>query len=594
MKGEKKKDRSLNRARFSLAGQVLLFSLLAAVLTAILSFFVLRNGAEREVWEEREAQADRLTEDLVSTVKHYPAYEWLLSYWFQHGDTLDVEYTLTDSTIEKAKRFSRQYPGLTIDYLKTEELEAMPEADRKLYAEIVYGRLVDLLNSLKEIYEPSYLGVLIMNTDYTHGTFILCGASAGQKRGSNYEDAYVIGVEADSTPEQKENMLLARSGGRNLARSGNYVDCYGYVQDILDSRHVVVAVTYDISGVEKEVQSQVIRGMLMFIGLQLVLAFLLYILIYMTVVRPVGWIQKNVWLYQEEKNSEPVLKDLSRIRLRNELGALSTDISDMVVSIDQYVSEIREITADKERIEAELNVAKRIQAEMLPSKFPAFPERTDFDLFALMSPAKEVGGDFYDFFLLDEHRLVLVIADVSGKGVPAALFMVNAKTRIQTQAGFGHSPREILSSVNEQLCEGNEIGFFVTVWLAIINLDTGKGIAANAGHEHPVLRHADGRYELIEYMHSPAVGIMEGIPMEEHEFELKAGDRIFVYTDGVPEATNGEGELFGTERMLKVLNSYGDASLEDVLHGMKKEIDTFVGDSVQFDDITMLGFDYRK
>ncbi len=591
-KEEKKKFRRLDRTRFSLAGQVLIFSLLAAILTAILSYFVLKQGVDKRVRDARSDLADSLTEDIVVTIKGYPAYEWLLTYWFEHSDTLDVEYTLTDVTIEKARKFSEKYPGKVIDYVRPEDLEGMPAEDQKLYAEVVYNQMLSLMNSLKEIYEPSYLSILIMNSDYTHGTFILSGASSEQKRGSNYEDAYVIGVEADSTPQQKESMMTAAKGERLLTQSGDYIDSFGYIQDILDGYHVMVGVAYNISGMISEVEHQVLSGMYMFIILQALLAIALFILIYVYAVRPIERIQKNVWYYREKKESERVLKDLEEINIRNELGALSSDISDMIISIDQYVEEIQDITAEKEKIAAELSVATKIQADMLPSTFPAFPNRREFDLYATMNPAKEVGGDFYDFFLIDDDHICLVIADVSGKSVPAALFMVNSKTRIQNQANFGKSPGKILSAVNEQLCEGNESGFFVTVWLAIIDLTTGKGVAVNAGHEHPVIRRANGAYEAVVYKHSPAVAVMEGIPFKEHEFELYPGDRIFVYTDGVPEATNINDELFGEERMLASLNSHGEDSLQELLPNLKKDIDAFVGDAIQFDDITMLGFDY--
>ena len=230
---------------------------------------------------------------------------------------------------------------------------------------------------------------------------------------------------------------------------------------------------------------------------------------------------------------------------------------------------------------------------MLPRIFPAFPDRKEFDLYASMDPAKEVGGDFYDFFLVDDDHIALVMADVSGKGVPAALFMVIAKTLIKNRAQLGESPAEILKNVNEQLCEGNEAELFVTVWLAVIEISTGRGLAANAGHEHPVIRRADGKYELVTYRHSPAVAAMEGTKFREHPFEMYPGDRLFVYTDGVPEATNAENELFGAERMLAALNRDPDASPEELLHTVRKEIDAFVGDAPQFDDITMMSFCYN-
>lgn len=252
----------------------------------------------------------------------------------------------------------------------------------------------------------------------------------------------------------------------------------------------------------------------------------------------------------------------------------------------------KRLAEEKARIGAELSVATQIQADMLPRIFPAFPERKEFDLYATMTPAKEVGGDFYDFFLVDDDHLALVMADVSGKGVPAALFMVIAKTLIKNRAQMGGGPANILMDVNDQLCEGNEAELFVTVWLGILEISTGKGMAANAGHEHPVIRRLGGEWELVKYRHSPAVATMEGIRFREHEFELHPGDSLFVYTDGVPEATDGADTLFGTGRMLSALNRKADAAPDELLKNVKEDIDAFVGEAQQFDDITMLSFTF--
>ncbi|MBR6499639.1 MAG: SpoIIE family protein phosphatase, partial [Clostridia bacterium] len=280
------------------------------------------------------------------------------------------------------------------------------------------------------------------------------------------------------------------------------------------------------------------------------------------------------------------------IHTHDELEELANSFGKMNDDLRDYLTRLAHVTAEKERIGAELNIATQIQADMLPRIFPPFPERKEFDLYASMTPAKEVGGDFYDFFLVDDTHLALVMADVSGKGVPAALFMVIAKTLIKNRALMGGSPSEILYDVNEQLCDGNESEYFVTVWLAIIDVTTGKGVAVNAGHEHPVLMRSGKRFNLVVYNHSPAVATIDGIPFAEHRFELRPGDRLFVYTDGVPEATNAQDELFGTGRMLDVLNRNADASPESLLQTVKREIDSFVGDAPQFDDVTMLCLDY--
>ncbi len=315
------------------------------------------------------------------------------------------------------------------------------------------------------------------------------------------------------------------------------------------------------------------------------------IFIIRTMIRPIGVVAAEAGKFVD--NNAEISDRLDKIKTRDEIQLLSQSLLRMEIDIKEYIENITKITAEKERISAELNVATQIQADMLPSIFPPFPERKEFDIYATMTPAKEVGGDFYDFFLIDDDHIALVMADVSGKGVPAALFMVIAKTLIKNRAQLGElSPAKILMSTNEQLCEGNEAELFVTVWLAIIEISTGKGLAANAGHEHPVLRRKGEKFELVEYRHSPAVATMEGIRFREHEFELHPGDSLFVYTDGVAEATNSRNELFGTDRMLDALNREPEAQPKDMLKNVKNAVDAFVGEAPQFDDITMLGFNY--
>lgn len=243
--------------------------------------------------------------------------------------------------------------------------------------------------------------------------------------------------------------------------------------------------------------------------------------------------------------------------------------------------------------QTELTMATRIQADMLPNIFPAFPERPDFDIYASMVPAKEVGGDFYDFFLIDETHLGLVMADVSGKGVPAALFMMISKILVQNYAMTGRSPAQVLQAVNNQICSNNREEMFVTVWFGILDTETGKITAANAGHEYPVLMQQGGQFELVKDKHGLVIGAMDGIRYKEYELTLTKGSKLFLYTDGVPEATNARDELFGTDRMLAALNVEPTASPKKVLHNVREAVDGFVLEAEQFDDLTMLCVEYK-
>ena len=283
---------------------------------------------------------------------------------------------------------------------------------------------------------------------------------------------------------------------------------------------------------------------------------------------------------------------VSDIHTGDEIEALAHSVEEMDRSLKQKTRELVEITAEQERLNTELELASSIQMDMLPCIFPPFPDRSEFDIYASMKPAKEVGGDFYDFFLVDQDHLGLVIADVSGKGIPAALFMMRSKTAVRGMAGTGKSPAEIFALVNDMLCEGNEAEMFVTVWLGIIDLDTGHMVCANAGHEYPALMRRDERFELYKQRHSPALATMEGLPFREYELDLNPGDCLFVYTDGVPEAINVLEEDYKTGRLVEVLNHNRDLPLKELLPVVKKDIHEFAGEAEQFDDITMLGFRY--
>jgi len=245
------------------------------------------------------------------------------------------------------------------------------------------------------------------------------------------------------------------------------------------------------------------------------------------------------------------------------------------------------------RIESELTLATRIQADMLPNIFPAFPDRTEFDIYATMNPAKEVGGDFYDFFLVDDDHLCMVMADVSGKGVPAALFMMAAKIILANNAMSGKSPAQILTDTNAAICSNNREEMFVTVWLGILEISTGRLVAANAGHEYPAIRQPNGEYELLKDKHGFVIGGMDGIKYKEYELNLEKGSKIFLYTDGVPEATDRNNELFGMKRMLQALNKNPDAAPEQVMREIRAAVDEFVDQAEQFDDLTMLCLEYN-
>ena len=272
----------------------------------------------------------------------------------------------------------------------------------------------------------------------------------------------------------------------------------------------------------------------------------------------------------------------------DEINVLLKSMQTMESEMNGYLEDLKTATAEKERISLELDLASKIQAAMIPSIFPPFPERKEFSIYASMNPAKEVGGDFYDFFLIDDDHLGIVMADVSGKGIPAALLMMVTKIIVKNYTLMHNSPSKVLELVNNQICSNNQAEMFVTVWLGILTISEGRVVASNAGHEYPIIKKGSGSFEVLKDKHGFVIGGLEDSKYTEYEFFLGKGDTLFVYTDGLLESTNSSEELFGMDRILEHLNITKDANPEMILDHMKNAVKGFVGEAQQFDDLTML------
>ena len=276
-----------------------------------------------------------------------------------------------------------------------------------------------------------------------------------------------------------------------------------------------------------------------------------------------------------------------------EVGELARSYISMVQDLGGYVANLRTVLAEKERINAELNLASSIQAHMLPCIFPPFPEHSEFELYAIMDPAKEVGGDFYDFYMVGEDKLAIIVADVSGKGVPAALFMVIAKTLLKNYTQMGTELNKVFETVNRLLCDGNDAGLFVTAWMGLLELSSGKMTYVNAGHNPPLLKRADGQFEYLRDRTGFVLAGMEGVKYRQNTLSIAPGDRLLLYTDGVTEATDPDQQLYGEARLQAFMNRHADGATASVLRELRKDIDVFAGSAPEFDDITMLLLDFR-
>ena len=419
----------------------------------------------------------------------------------------------------------------------------------------------------------------------------------------NKENVAVLGDTEPYDSEKEKNIVMAEycstpSGSATYTSSyTKYGDLMTAYYPVLDEKNEPVAmVGVDIN--EDELIEKLMTLFSVIVISVSIVTMIAMIIYYITIsrglIRPIKILHSATKEMVNHLEDDPSTSKEFHVDIHNndELEDLADAFTQMDHDLKDYVVRLEKVTREKEKISAELNVAAQIQEDMLPRTFPPFPEHQEFEIYASMDPAREVGGDFYDFFLIDDDHLCLVIADVSDKGVPASLFMVISKTLLQQRAMMGGTTSEIFCDVNNRLCDGNDAELFVTVWMAIIDLKTGKGIVSNGGHEHPVLRRKDGNFELIEYKHGPALAVMPNVKFEEHSFELHPGDTLFVYTDGAVEASNLQKELFGTKRLVDTLNTVENTDPKQMIYAVSQAIDEFVGSAPQFDDTTMLAFSY--
>ena len=351
-----------------------------------------------------------------------------------------------------------------------------------------------------------------------------------------------------------------------------------------------------LSEVADGMKAFALRFILAIALVQIVYAVLITLRMKKTVVKPINEIAEAAQAYVADKRAGVNRNDhfeMLNIRTGDQIENLAFVMSEMEHDMAEYVDDLTSVTAEKARIGTELGMAAQIQAAMLPHIFPPYPEREEFDIFASMEPAKEVGGDFYDFFLVDDDHLALVMADVSGKGVPASLFMMASKCILQSCAMLNLTADDVLRKTNQALCSNNQMDMFVTCWLGMLEISTGKLAAVSAGHEYPAIKGPDGKFALFKDKHGFPLGGFDDEEYESYEIQLEPGSKLFVYTDGVPEAMDAERNQFGTGRMIDALNSDTEGTPEQLLSDVRSAVKDFVKDAEQFDDITMLCIEYK-
>jgi sigma-B regulation protein RsbU (phosphoserine phosphatase) len=460
-----------------------------------------------------------------------------------------------------------------------------------------YKVIVDRLERLCNSSGSTFIYVIVPDEDYNHITFYISTINKNSDY-TRYDYGYYRETTNDEYKAKYKKLMDGESDFETVVRDKGYIETDKHITAMKPLKgfggetKAILCVQRQLDALEGARNEYINKVFILFVILTIISVGVMSFFLHRSLIDPLKIVSDEAIRFAEE-GTEAKDKLTDSIPNKDEIGLLAASIDQMETQICDYVDNITRITADRERIATELGLATRIQENMLPNIFPAFPDRNEFDVYAMMNPAKEIGGDFYDFFLIDDERIALVIADVSGKGIPAALFMMMSKIMIKTQALNGGGPAEILTLVNEQVCKNNREEMFVTVWLGILDLNTGLLTAANAGHEYPMIKHAGGNYEIYKDKHGFVIGGMEGMKYSEYEIQMEPGSNIFVYTDGLAEANSADGELFGMERALEILNQHTEDSPKEVIEAEKKAVEEFAGEAPQFDDLTMLCIEYQ-
>ena len=489
-------------------------------------------------------------------------------------------------------------------FLTAETAAQMVDADRMdeyVESEGATQEYLDVWNQLDHLCNSSGSTFVYVirpdRSDYAHITFLFSTIDHESKY-TIYDFGYVRDTTNDDYRQKYRALYELESERELVIRDRGYIETDAHITAMIGLKgsdgqvKAILCVQRQMDVLSVARQKYISKIILTLIILVVLVVVGQSLFLHRTLLQPLKQISDEALRFSKEgEKTEKKLRDT--IRNQDEIGHLAGSIDRMEEQIQNYVKSITQITAEKERINTELTLATKIQADMLPHVFPAFPERKEFELFANMDPAKEVGGDFFDFFLVDDDHLCITIADVSGKGIPAALFMMASKILLKNNAMTGKGPAEILTDVNAAICANNREQMFVTIWLGILEISTGRLTAANAGHEYPVLMRAGKDFELYRDKHGFVIGGMEGAEYSQYELQLNPGDKLFLYTDGVTEATDANKELFGSGRMIAVLNERKDTSPTQMLEGVRRAVDDFVKEAEQFDDLTMLCLAYK-
>ncbi len=471
-----------------------------------------------------------------------------------------------------------------------ERYQSLLSKTDRLEGAYTYLSIQDMLSRLSGVFHVGHIAIFVPNAEDKTVSYI---AQSQQEDDECEKHRLLDSVSLADGYDELWSTLSSNEAMTSVASSPDGSEYLMYCTFEVGEQTWVVEVAMSTAEFESSLLDQMLNtAVVSVLAFFLCLAAMLAVL-RNTLVRPIESLATHVRDYAHSKNPDEANLIRSERLTGDEVGSLALATADMIDEIQDYVIDVSQLSAERERVASELAVAHRIQLSALPPVEAPFTGESGFSLFATMDPAKEVGGDFYDFFMVDESRCALLIADVSGKGVPAALFMMRAKTLLRQLLSQGVPAAEAMSHANDGLVANNDEDMFVTAWLAVLNVQTGVLEYSNGGHNPPLMRRATGEVEWLRNRSGLFLGSFAGVPYRGHELQMQPGDTLVLYTDGVTEAVDEAETYYGDERLFELLSAQADEKPEDLVRIIREDVALFAGAAPQADDITVLALRYE-
>lgn len=546
--------------------------------------------------EDKAQDAQKLASYAANSMQDIEGIPWLISYWKEHYNEMNIIYDSEEDTKLRGRAFQEKYPQYQLSDVTMEQVENMTQDAQKLYAEYQYMKLTDDFDEMKRTYNPTYIYCFYPQSDtelFQFTTGVNKKTKNNRSDGSTYRLGTISEYNAADYPVLQATLKQGKAQNKleQPIKEGPLSGYYHmFVPVVSDGQTLcVVCVTMETNSIKSELRRKLMVLELAEAAVFLLVGFVIISMMKRLLIRPIARLERSMQTYESNNDADEARRHLNDNISKSEIGQLTKEFINLTDSIEKHVNEIEQITSEQERMKAELSLAAGIQADMLPKEYPY---QKEIELYGSMEPAKEVGGDFYDYFYVDENHLAIVVGDVSGKGVPASLFMVRSIMAIRSYTMMGLGVDEVFFRVNNELRRGNESELFTTSWLGVYEISTGKLSFAEAGHDAPMCIRRNGEIEWIAPKEKSLVlGSFEDMPYVITETKLEKGETIILYTDGFPEANNKQGEQYGMVRMEKSVHKHKDVLNNDLTYFMNmihRDLVDYVGDAEQFDDLTML------